>query len=150
MLLVDYGSNEFFPPHCFMITRDLVSCKNPWDEGLKINQDGVFFCQILIMSSSVFFVRDTYVSYRVPGFGNISSLNNLEKASDLIRSWRNIEGYIDKAGFKAIDYIKEAKGQTFVLLKENKFRSLIIKNFWYFRSQLYGIIETYSRLKSYN
>ena len=48
-LLNSFGEKGgFFPQHVYLVKRSIVDNTGLWDENLKINQDGEFFCRILL------------------------------------------------------------------------------------------------------
>ena len=75
-LLVDYAKLEYFPPHVFLVSRLLVEKSEAWNTDLKINQDGVFFANIILNASQIKFAPGTQVYYRAHTGNNTSNLNS--------------------------------------------------------------------------
>ena len=136
MLLVDYGSGEFFPSFCFMVTRDLFEGKLFWNEQLSINDDAEFFCRVLLEAKKLFFVKNTFGMYRVANSKNVSSLKNSRQASDLIKSWKLIFSHMKSAEIKAKDYVRVAKKHSYLQLKEKGYKKEILYNFYFFKKDL--------------
>ena len=147
MLLNDYGTGEFFPCHSFMVTKDILDSGIRWDESLSINQDGVFFCEIILASNEIYFAKNTCVMYRTHKYNRTSSLKSRKKANDLIKSWQTIEKNIRSSNTSAIDYIFKSKSYAYTRLKETGFKDVIFANAWYFRKFLYQDLVKKIRLK---
>lgn len=132
-LLHDYGSYGFFPPHIFLIPRDLIKKSGLWLYDLKINQDAEFFSRIIVAAESVRFAKGTYVEYRSHAFDRTSRVDSLAKARDLLRSWKLIEQNIpEKRRKETKKYIQNGRKHAYRLLKEAGFKSFIFRNFLLF------------------
>ncbi|MGY5850385.1 hypothetical protein [Salegentibacter sp. F14] len=136
-LLVDYAKLEYFPPHVFLVPRQLVKKAGYWDNNLKINDDGVFFAGIIINASEIKFAPGAFVLYRGHTGNNISKLDSKEKALDLISSWDIIESMIPVGRKKEVEpFIYNIRRFVYRMLKEARFRSVIIKNVYQFRGYI--------------
>ncbi|KAB1067024.1 glycosyltransferase family 2 protein [Tamlana haliotis] len=135
-LIKDYGSfSEFFPSHVFLIKKTNIFKSGLWNEDLKINQDGEFFCRLLIVSKKIAFVENTIVLYRNNKGGNTSSIDSLLKAKHLIISWKLIEQYLRIKDLKYFeDYITNGKDYCYLKLNE-KYYNLILKHLYFFKKQ---------------
>jgi glycosyltransferase involved in cell wall biosynthesis len=56
----------------WLVSRELTEAAGPWDTRLLGDDDGEYFCRILLKSDGVRFVREAKVFYRMPGTGNLS------------------------------------------------------------------------------
>jgi glycosyltransferase involved in cell wall biosynthesis len=91
-LIKDYGDfNTFFPPHVFLVKSSLIRKSGYWNENLLINQDGEFFCRLLIKSGKISFSEKSFVLYRENDTYKTSEVDNINKAIHLILSWKLIE-----------------------------------------------------------
>ena len=72
-------------PACWLGSRELMNQAGPWDESLRVNQDGEFFCRVIAQSDAVLFDDSVEVFYRREG-GGVSQFT-AEKAESL---WRSI------------------------------------------------------------
>lgn len=134
-LLVDYGNHEFLPAHCFLVPKVVYQKAGTWLESLSINQDGEFFCRAILASKSVKFAKGTFVMYRADNVGKTSGLSSIEKARDLIESWKLIERLLTDHRRKDVSkYIYNGKSYAYILLKEKRYRILILKNALFFKS----------------
>lgn len=72
-------------PHCFLTPRVLIEEVGPWDETLKINQDGEFFSRILIEADTVEFVSESIVYYRRQNEKSVSRGRNILHAQSALK-----------------------------------------------------------------
>jgi GT2 family glycosyltransferase len=80
-----YGPNW----NAWLTPRHLIEQAGPWDESLTKNQDGEFFCRVLLQASHIEFVPDATVYYRKPSAGNVSQNQSHEAAKSLLRSYQS-------------------------------------------------------------
>ena len=88
-LLVEmWNSRLMMANHSWLLPRKVVIDAGPWNEALSINQDGEFFCRVLMVSKSVLY-SDLGVSYYRTGVeGSVSkSKGNRKKAESLLMSF---------------------------------------------------------------
>src|SRR5690606_2477663 len=99
----------YFPCHAYLIDREILKNSGLWLETLKVNQDGEFFCRVLISAKSILFVPDATVYYRFNKGDNLSLLSK-NKIRERIKSWKIINKHIFKAyGLRHHNYVKSAK-----------------------------------------
>ena len=133
-LIRDYGRfNEYFPQHVFLIKRELVCKSGYWNEYLQINQDGEFFCRLLIHAKKIIFSKNSYVLYRENDICKTSRVSNINKAKHLVISWRLIESYLCLLNKKEFEeYLENGKDYCFEKLKINHY-DLLLENKYFFR-----------------
>lgn len=128
--------NEFYPSHVFLILKETCVRAGLWNENLIINQDGEFFCRILVASKSLRHSADSYVLYRTPTLENVSSLKSVKQAEHLVISWKLIEQYlllVDKTKFQ--NYLINAKNHTFSSIIK-KYPEVIDENKYFYKTQI--------------
>ena len=128
--------NEFYPSHVFLVKRLTCMKAGLWNENLSINQDGEFFCRILIACKSLRHSADSYVLYRTPTLENVSSLKSVKQAEHLVISWKLIEQYlllVDKTKFQ--NYLINAKNHTFSSIIK-KYPEVIDENKYFYKTQI--------------
>lgn len=137
-LLAAYGTyGTFFPSHSFLISRSLVIKAGFWNEFLKINQDGEFFCRVLINAGKVAFADDTHVMYRLPKTGNTSHVQDSEKAAHLITSWIMIASYLKLIGTDVFDlYLGMGKQYCYQSLNQ-KYKNIVFENKWFLKNEIH-------------
>lgn len=70
----------------WLIPRHLIEKAGKWNEELKVNQDGEFFCRVLIETSQILYVESARVYYRVD---NPDSVSQLKISEDKAQSHLN-------------------------------------------------------------
>jgi glycosyltransferase involved in cell wall biosynthesis/peptidoglycan/xylan/chitin deacetylase (PgdA/CDA1 family) len=73
-LLRKMGGNFFMQTASWLVSRELSEAAGPWDSRLLSDDDGEYFCRVLLASEGVRFVPESRVYYRGPGvaFGSLS------------------------------------------------------------------------------
>lgn len=91
LLLRFWNHQEMMAISSYLTHRDLIQQAGPWDEPLTINQDGEFFCRILLKAKEVLFEPNGTVFYRQPGHGNVSQQKSEKAALSLLDSLKSYE-----------------------------------------------------------
>lgn len=76
----------FMPLHCWLTPRAIHEKVADWNKCLKINQDGEFFCRVLMASSGVKFVPQSIVWYNRDVLNSVSRTRSNEIYSSLYNS----------------------------------------------------------------
>ncbi len=79
------------PVHNWLTPRTLIQAAGPWDENLLKNQDGEFFCRVLLQASQIEFVPDATVYYRKPSDNNLSRQTSHLAIKSLLESYKAYE-----------------------------------------------------------
>jgi glycosyltransferase involved in cell wall biosynthesis len=91
-LLRKMEQNVYMQTATWLVSRELTEAAGPWDTGLLGDDDGEYFCRVLLASSGVRFVPDAKVFYRTPWY---SSLGYVGQSPAKIRAqWRSIKLHI--------------------------------------------------------
>jgi glycosyltransferase involved in cell wall biosynthesis len=77
----------------WLVSRELTEAAGPWDTRLLGDDDGEYFCRVLLKSDGVRFVRDARVYYRASGAGSLSYIG--KSNSKLDAQWRSMQLHID-------------------------------------------------------
>lgn len=135
-LIFDFGnSNTFFPPHVYLIHKNLILKSGYWNESLLINQDGEFFTRVLLNANKVVHANEGMVYYR---YGlltdNTSTFSSSEKCRHSILSWILIDSYIkiNSKKYATTSYVENAKEY---LLKNIKDKNILDEYNWFFTKQ---------------
>jgi glycosyltransferase involved in cell wall biosynthesis len=78
-LIRKLGQNLHMPPATWLVPRELTQAAGPWDTRLSLDDDGEYFCRIILASDAIRFVPDAKVFYRASGFRSLSSIDESEK-----------------------------------------------------------------------
>jgi glycosyltransferase involved in cell wall biosynthesis len=81
-LLYKMRDNVFMQTATWLVSRELTESAGPWDTRLSVDDDGEYFCRVLLASTGVRFVPHSRVFYRMRGRDRLSQIG---------RSHRKIE-----------------------------------------------------------
>jgi hypothetical protein len=56
----------------WLVSRELTEAAGPWDTRMLVNNDGEYFCRVLLACDGVRFVPEARVLYRMTGFNRVS------------------------------------------------------------------------------
>ena len=73
------GQNLFMQPATWLVSREQSEAAGPWDERLSLDDDGEYFCRVLLASNGVRFVPEARVYYRRSGFSSLSNVDRSDK-----------------------------------------------------------------------
>lgn len=75
---------------CWLTPRKLIEAAGPWNTALRgnPNDDGEFFCRVLLQASAIVFTAGTCVYYRRPRAGSVSQVRSERQAESLLGSYR--------------------------------------------------------------
>lgn len=83
------SENLHMQPGGWLTSRELVEAAGPFDTDLCFDDDGEYFCRVLLASECTRFVRDAKVFYRVTPTARVSFIGNSDKKKDsLLRSMK--------------------------------------------------------------
>jgi glycosyltransferase involved in cell wall biosynthesis len=66
-LIRKMGENLFMQTGTWLVSRELTEAAGPWDTRLMTDDDGEYFCRVVLASEGVKFVPESKVYYRGPG-----------------------------------------------------------------------------------
>jgi glycosyltransferase involved in cell wall biosynthesis len=73
------GQNLHMQTATWLISRELTDAAGPWDTRLLGDDDGEYFCRVLLASDGVRFVPEARVYYRASGSGSLSYIGRSDK-----------------------------------------------------------------------
>lgn len=86
------GQNLYMPVHAWLVSRDLTEAAGPWDTSMLRDDDGEYFCRVLVASDGARFVPDAKVYYRHSGASSQSYIGR--SGEKLEAEWRSIQSHI--------------------------------------------------------
>lgn len=97
----------------WLTPRHLIEKAGPWDESLAINQDGEFFCRILMQADGIKFCEDAGVYYRSGLSNSITQKKNTSKikAESLLKSFQSYERLLS---LKDNETVRKAIGNNYL------------------------------------
>jgi glycosyltransferase involved in cell wall biosynthesis len=88
-VLISLSENLHMQNATWLVSRELAEAAGPWDENLHYDQDGEYFCRVLIASQGTRFVEEARVFYRVSSSKRISYIGASDKKKEsLLRSMK--------------------------------------------------------------
>ncbi len=66
-------------PATWLTSRKLTEAAGPWDTRISLDDDGEYFCRVIMASDETRFVRESKVYYRRSGFGSLSNVGRTNK-----------------------------------------------------------------------
>jgi glycosyltransferase involved in cell wall biosynthesis len=73
------GQNLYMQTASWLVSRELVEAAGPWDTRLLGDDDGEFFCRVLLASEGVRFVPEAKVFYRSSGASSLSYIGRSDQ-----------------------------------------------------------------------
>jgi glycosyltransferase involved in cell wall biosynthesis len=97
----------------WLTPRHLIEKAGLWDESLNINQDGEFFCRVLMHAKAIKFCNNAGVYYRSGLAGSISLNKNQSniKAESLLKSYQSYERVLSVKDNKTV---RKALGNNYL------------------------------------
>ena len=81
-LLRKMAHNRHMQTATWLVSRELTEAAGPWNTSLLGDDDGEYFCRILLQSDGVRFVPDAQVFYRMAGSGSLSYIGTSDRKMD--------------------------------------------------------------------
>ena len=78
-LLRKMGQNIYMQTATWLVSRELTEAAGPWDTRLLSDDDGEYFCRVLLASSGVRFVPEARVYYRAFRYNSLSFIGLSDK-----------------------------------------------------------------------
>lgn len=73
------SQNLFMQPATWLTSRKLTEAAGPWDTRISLDDDGEYFCRVIMASDGTRFVPESKVYYRRSGFGSLSNVGRTNK-----------------------------------------------------------------------
>ena len=84
--------NAFMQTATWLVSRELTEAAGPWDTRLLVDDDGEYFCRVLMASEGVRFVPGSKVYYRKPRSGSLSYIGTSNSKRDAL--WLSMKLHI--------------------------------------------------------
>lgn len=86
------GQKIFMQTAVWLVSRELSEAAGPWDISLVSDDDGEYFCRVMLASSGIRFVPDARVYYRCVGTGRLSHVGGADNKLEAL--WRSMQLHI--------------------------------------------------------
>jgi glycosyltransferase involved in cell wall biosynthesis len=87
------GQNLFIQTSSWLVSRKLTEAAGPWSTSLSADDDGEYFCRVLMASDGIRFVPGAKVYYRYSGRKGLNYIGRSNKKMDSL--WRSMGLHID-------------------------------------------------------
>jgi glycosyltransferase involved in cell wall biosynthesis len=91
-LIRKMGQNLHMQTATWLVSRELTEAAGPWDTRLLGDDDGEYFCRVLLASNGVRFVPEAKVYYRASGASSLSYIGHSNKKLDA--QWVSMKAHI--------------------------------------------------------
>ena len=81
-LIHKMGENLHMQTATWLVSRELTAAAGPWNTKLLGDDDGEYFCRVLLASNGVHFVPGAKVYYRMAGTGSLSYIGRSDRKLD--------------------------------------------------------------------
>ena len=78
-LLKKMGENLHMQPATWLTSRELAEAAGPWDTRLRYDDDGEYFCRVLLASEGTRFVPEAKVFYRYSPSNRLSNIGKSDR-----------------------------------------------------------------------
>jgi glycosyltransferase involved in cell wall biosynthesis len=86
------GQNLFMPNAAWLVSRELTEAAGPWNTQLFVDDDGEYFCRVLLRSDGIRFVPGAKVYYRASGPSSLSYIGRSDRKMEA--QWRSMQFHI--------------------------------------------------------
>jgi O-antigen/teichoic acid export membrane protein/glycosyltransferase involved in cell wall biosynthesis len=114
-LIRKMGQNLFMQTSTWLVSRRLTEAAGPWSTKLSVDDDGEYFCRVLLASDGIRFVPDAKVYYRYSGVGGLNYIGGSNRKMDSF--WRSMQLHI--AYLRSLDDSEEARAACITYLQTN-------------------------------
>ncbi len=73
------GLNQHMQTGTWLVSREMTEAAGPWNTQLLGDDDGEYFCRILLASEGVRFIPGAQVMYRMSGYGRLSYIGRSDR-----------------------------------------------------------------------
>jgi PST family polysaccharide transporter len=92
-LLRKLGQNVYMQTATWLVSRELTEAAGPWNTELLGDDDGEYFCRVLLASQGTRFVPDAKVYYRAPWVNTLSYIGQSDRK--LEAHWKSMQLHIN-------------------------------------------------------
>lgn len=91
-LLRKMGQKISMQTATWLVSRELTEAAGPWDTSMFVDDDGEYFCRVLLKSDGIRFVREASVFYRSVGTTSLSYIGRSNRKLEAL--WRSVQLHI--------------------------------------------------------
>ena len=117
----------------WLVSRKMVEEIGCWNENLKINQDGEFFCRILLQAKAIRFSKDSFVFYRSNLINSVSKKKGFEIEKSKLESYKLYEEILNIDNSEKIRLALARNYMSFIYETSPEFNTLIKEANYYIK-----------------
>jgi glycosyltransferase involved in cell wall biosynthesis len=91
-MLRKLARNLYMSPCAWLVSRQLSAQAGPWDPRMLLDDDGEYFCRVLMASEGTLFVPEAKGYYRMSGSGSLSYLGRSQRKINA--QWLSLQTHI--------------------------------------------------------
>jgi glycosyltransferase involved in cell wall biosynthesis len=91
-LLRKLGQRVFMQTAVWLVSRELSNAAGPWNTSMISDDDGEYFCRVILASNGIRFVPESRVYYRLVGAARLSYVGQSNKKLDAL--WSSMQLHI--------------------------------------------------------
>jgi glycosyltransferase involved in cell wall biosynthesis len=92
-LLRKMGQDVYMQTATWLVSRELTQAAGPWDTRLLGDDDGEYFCRVLLASDGTRFVPEAKVFYRMAGSTSLSYIGRSDRKREA--QWLSMQMHVD-------------------------------------------------------
>lgn len=85
-ILIKFTENTWMNPAAWLVRRELTDKAGPWNEKLTLDDDGEYFCRVVMNSNEIKFVPESKSYYRRANIGSLSRGTSMKACNSLFLS----------------------------------------------------------------
>jgi glycosyltransferase involved in cell wall biosynthesis len=83
-LIRKMGENVFMQTSTWLVSRELCEAAGPWDSRMLSDDDGEYFCRVILKCDRIRFVPEARVLYRITPSGRLSYVGRSDEKKDAL------------------------------------------------------------------
>jgi glycosyltransferase involved in cell wall biosynthesis len=91
-LLNKLGKNLHMQPATWLVSRELTLAAGPWDTRLTLDDDGEYFCRVILASHGIKFVPGAKTYYRHTSSGSLSAVDRSDRKLESL--WLSMQAHV--------------------------------------------------------
>lgn len=91
-LIRKMGQNVFMQTSTWLVSRELTEAAGPWNTSISLDDDGEYYCRVLLASNGIRFVPEANVYYRSVGIYSLGRDTRSDRTLEGL--WRSMQYHI--------------------------------------------------------
>ena len=88
-LLIDsWNGKGMMALHSWLVPKEIIIKAGKWNKNLSLNDDGEFFCRVILNANKILFVNESKVYYRADNQNSLSNTKDLRALESELNSYK--------------------------------------------------------------